>query len=439
MVAESDFHYQEPVGNEANGPTDPNDPRSRFRAYPARIDMPEISSLSSILLLFPKRIYERQVSRQICDNVDLGMDLVGRSLSQEETDAFVSQAELLVKGPRQGAMIGLLAANLLSFAPLRRALVRPHTIDLAKMSLREIPFTKLGVTSGFGIFTGAVFGNVWAAANASRNLLSDERLKQFRNDRKYQDPDVILKRVRERAMMKKGYAPGVMADGSQRQQQGRQQQQQQQDDGSPQSGFYDTSTAGPYSLSPNEASPTVVDDGTGGSKIISDINTQRQRDEYNTQSRPYYNQSYSNQDFSGQQYTGQQEQDLPPAKVDGGMDFFEADSDTSADPDSPRFKQSAATGGQQQGSAWDRLRSAAQQENGVSVPAQRNRRQQINVTSQGPEFKGYMGSGATRASGGFDQYGGYSNKADAQKEFDELLEKERQLGSGADRSSGPKW
>ncbi|KAI5299497.1 glycine decarboxylase subunit P [Ascosphaera pollenicola] len=435
MVAESDFHYEDDSGgNEANGPADPNDPRFRFRAYPTRIEMPQLSSISSLLLLFPKRIYENQVSRQICDNVDLGMDLVGRSLSQEETDAFVSQAELLVRGPRQGAMIGLVAANLLSFAPLRRALIKPHTIDMAKLSLRQFPYAKLGVTSGFGIFTGAVFGNVWAAANASRNLLSDDRLKQFRYDRKYQDPDVILKRVRDRAMTKKGYAPGAMANGGVTTAHG-----QNQNGSGPQSGYYNTSTAGPYAVSQNEVSPTVVDDGTGGSKIISDINTKRQRDEYNTQARPYYNQSNSNQEYSGQQYAGQQEQDFPATNVDGGMDFFDADSDSSADPDSPRYKQPPGSDGQQGGSAWDRVRNAAQRENGVSVPAQRNRQQQINATAQGSEFKGYMGS-AGRTSGGFDENGAYSSKDAAQKEFNELVERERALGSGADSTaSGPKW
>ncbi|KAI5286124.1 hypothetical protein KEM54_000042, partial [Ascosphaera aggregata] len=436
MVAESDFEYEEIVGNEANGPTDPRDPRSRFRAYPTRIEMPQMSSITSLLLLFPRRVYENQVSKQICDNVDLGMDLVGRSLTQDETEAFVSQAELLVKGPRQGAMIGLVAANVLSFGVLKRAIIRPHTLNPANMSLRDFPFVKVGVSSGFGIFTGAVFGNVWAAANASRNLLSDDRLKKFREDRKYQDPDVILRRVRERAMMRKGYAPGIMADGKTR---GSYRSGQQMGDSSPQSG-YDTSTVGPYSGSSNEVSPTLVDDGTGGSKIINDINTRRQRDEYNTQARPYFNQDNSSRGSSAQHYAGQHEQDIPAANVDGGMDFFDADSATSSDPDSPRYQQSPATSGQSKsgsGSAWDRIRHAAQRENGVSVPAQRDRQQQINAAAQGLEFEGYMSSGG-RTQGGFDKYEGYASKEEAQKKFNELLEKERAIGSDVDRLSGPR-
>ncbi|KAI5292572.1 hypothetical protein KEM52_006251 [Ascosphaera acerosa] len=437
MVAEGDFRYEDTAVNEANGPPDPRDPRARFRAYPMRIQIPELSGLASLMLLLPRRVYENQVSRQICDNVDLGMDLVGRSLTQEETDAFVSQASTLVTGPRQGAILGLLAANMLAFRAFRRAVVKPHTIDMARMNMREFPFAKFGVASGSGIFTGAVFGNVWSAATVSRNLLEDARLKQFREDRKHQDADAILKRVRERAMIKRGYAPGLLANGARPAGQPR---GAQMGDVSAESG-YDTSTVGPYSASATELSPTLVDDGAGSPKTFHDIGTTRQRSEFGNDDRAFSSEDTTSrssgssvQTFPGQQYAGQQEQDLPSTSVDGGLDFFDADSSTSADPDSPKYSPTAAGNAgsaARSGSAWDRVRQAAQQGNGKAMPINRNQDSFSTLRSYADSDR--------QAQFASDAVSNQKSQEDAQREFDEILERERALGTSRDKAREPRW
>ncbi|KAI5300229.1 hypothetical protein KEM55_008663 [Ascosphaera atra] len=405
MVAESDFNREDPVDN--GGPIDPRDPRARFRQYSTRIEMPELSPLTSLLLLLPRPAFEQQVSRQICDNVDLGMDLVGRPLTQDETDAFVSQAALLIKAPRTGAVLGLWAANLLAFPAFRRFMMTPHLLrqELAHMRMQDFPYWKAGVVSGFGIFTGAAFGSVYSAAGASRNLLTDDRLRGFREDRKQQDPDVIMKRVRDRQLLRRGNVPGQWA-GNPAGQMGPTHrpglQPKTEDEMSPQSG-YDGASFDSYSDSDNGSA--------SDSKILRGLYAQQNQQPQRYQEDPSQSGDYGTHD----------------------VDFFDSSSN---DPDSPAYQGPSGGSSRQYGSSWDRIRAAAQAEGPVKPrrwPQQQQPREDYDLSP--PAGSGGQG----RDDPGFGRFGGQS-KESAQREFDEMLEKERSLGTESDNTaSGPKW
>lgn len=346
-----------------------------------------MSFAESCLLLYPPSAYETQITRQICDNIDLGMDLVGRPLNQEETDAFVSQAENLVKTPRRGAILGLAAGTALTIYPIRHSFQKGGIFRLPA----AFPFWKLGATSGIGIFAGAILGNVISAATASQRLLSDSRLTRFREERKTQNPDAVMQRIKDRAMSRAGSVSqtrppqAIVGQGLSRPEP------------------TDTDAVGMEDKQSNNDGEYHTD-----SPIVRDVYSQRQN-----QWKERQPQSQSSSFYE------------PPNKSGGDDVLTDLMDDRSSDPNSPAYggasyERSRFSSRQSSpGSAWERLRHEAAQGAGAGAGSGADSNASNSVTI----------SPSLRESQRPEQVSGETlQRENAQREFDELLERERRQG-----------
>lgn len=441
-------------GDDSSFPPSPNanasSPSSRLQSYAANVEVPTLNFLESLLLLYPPRAYESQITRQICDNIDLGMDLVGRPLNQGETDAFVAQAEGLVKTPRRGAVVGLLAGGAFTIFPIhnelrdvlsqqwrRRRRSSPSASASASSSsslsssaamqffANKFPWWKLGVTTGIGIFTGAILGNIVSAAVASQRLMTDARLTRFREDRRSQDPEVVLQRIRDRAMSRAGAVPQAFR-GPPSQGVVRPDPALRQGITAPAAGEY-ADTAG---LEDRSWDGESNGNGNGDGEGINPSDSQIVRDLYSKHQNQWNEQQTAAATTQSSSFY-----ETPNKAGSGGDVLNDLMDDYSSDPDSPSYNPAArpAPAQYRPGSAWARLRQEAAHGSGVgggggggsgdadvavgsstiavadsfSTSSQRQRQQQQQRAGQGAVSDETL------------------QREQAQREFDDMLERER--------------
>lgn len=205
------------------------------------ISIPQLNPLKALALLMPRSVYTARVAQTMADNVALGSDLIGRPLEPHEAAAFAEPAPTLVTAPRWGAMIGgSLGGFLASMSSGDRkgpagseggnsaagtgagaeaaagteagagghfhgsgpGQARPLRLRFPfrlPPTLNRVPLSKLALLSLSGALVGSLTGNIYAAGTATRALAVDPRLARFRADRATQDPEAIMRRVREHA------------------------------------------------------------------------------------------------------------------------------------------------------------------------------------------------------------------------------------------------
>ena len=371
----------------------PNPP-GPFAKYPTKVTLPPYNVLK-FLGFWSKTLYEKDMTDRIVHALDIPTVLVSRFPTQDETDAFIDAQNRRANTAFLADLV--MVSGIFSVTQLiRQTADRPHMmvgparIPLpASMRMRGLLF--LPPVAYIGYQLGAGTSNAFAAVRLS----GDQRLRGYYMELRKQSPQMLQRKMRE-FMIQKAREQGKMVSVPQYEQpQQRQAYAGGMDDASPTGGTY----ASEYGQSQDGQQSTIVS------------MAQQQQEE---QRRQYYRQ--------------QQQQQQQPA--DQGQSFFDDDDDASpvARPvggwQQQRQQQQAP---QQSGSAWARIRqsSGAGSKPGPFEQSPEQLQQQWGQAEQsGADSFSYATSRDQSQSA-------QSDKELAQREFDRMLEQERQLGTGA--------
>ncbi|QSS52962.1 hypothetical protein I7I53_00058 [Histoplasma capsulatum var. duboisii H88] len=164
---------------------------SPLRMFAARIEVPPYGLGKQLLFLRSRPAYEEYMASRIKQHVEIGMAFVDRPLTQLETDSFVEQAVSLTTKPRIGAYLGSFLGFLLVTKPFFKN-GRPVPFSQMK-GMVDRPLIIKTLLWPFCVFAGNIFGKASGASLAVRDLTSDPRLTQYRQDRANQDPQKVQK------------------------------------------------------------------------------------------------------------------------------------------------------------------------------------------------------------------------------------------------------
>lgn len=377
----------------------PNDPVSFLKTYPVNIQLPPYTFGRRLLMLKSQSGYETSLSRLIAYRVCFGTVVANRLLDQDEIDFFVWQAsasQLLRNAGGWGGLIGGIGFATQPYGGLRhfagilegrftKAHLEPF---MTRRSLFALPVAII-----FGIITGSSFGALYGNLKTA----TDPRLARFRQDLQSQGHEAISKRVQQFANGKllAGELPSVPLP---------QQSSQRQFPSS--QGVANTTNElasdSEYSSARYDSPSSYNDDPQAG--ILNQVRTQ-QRQKYQQEQQPW---SQTSNTSAGSD----------------ASDFF-GDSEASS-------SSSQSVVGTQSGSAWDRLRRNASSSTPYSRASGTNSNNNNNYSQQSHngEFFASEGDRGSSFPTRETSLNGKESREQAQREFDRLLEKERQAGDG---------
>ncbi|KAK2836089.1 hypothetical protein FQN49_006696 [Arthroderma sp. PD_2] len=179
---------------------------SPFAKFPTRVVLPPYS-FSKRIFYWSEDSYQRSLSRQIVTRMDFASVVLNRYPTQEETDAWVSQASSAQTFPGYGAIIGLgVGAMIAKTKDARAATMANETAAQQFASKRPLfklsPHTLKGrlaraavilpIFSMIGAALSDVFGEVYIRIKGA----SDPRLARFRDEVLHADTQQVQARIR---------------------------------------------------------------------------------------------------------------------------------------------------------------------------------------------------------------------------------------------------
>ncbi|KKZ68492.1 hypothetical protein EMCG_05851 [[Emmonsia] crescens] len=409
-----------------------------LRKFAARIEIPPYGMGKQLLFLRSQPAYEEYMASRIKQHLEMGMALVDRPLTQQETDSFVEQAVSLTTKPRMGAYLGTFAGFLIIAKPFIKNGRLIPTSQIKGMIDRQL-IVKIFLWP-FCIVAGNTFGKASGASLAVRDLTTDPRLSQYRQDRANQDPQKVQK-----SLEKLGFKS--RAQQTPRHPSSQQNMPDQDKDASPNAGFESTGY-GDSTYSSSQYGSSNENNGIQSqsySQILGQTNSQQWD----------FPQQQQQQQRKQQQQQGSwstYRQGHQGANKNDNEDVFDLNSNATT----PSTR-STATGSQTSGSAWDRLRGSSS----VSTPSSSDRENSkfdsptASTENTSPDSSPASSGGSwdrIRSTSAFpssapsqpqteqwpqNQQDNYAestrqSKDKAQREFDRLLEKERQNPGDAD-------
>ncbi|EQL31619.1 hypothetical protein BDFG_06072 [Blastomyces dermatitidis ATCC 26199] len=412
---------------------------SPLRKFAARIEIPPYGLGKQLLFLRSKEAYEEYMATRIKQHIEIGMAFVDRPLTQLETDSFVDQAVGLTTKPRIGAYLGSFLGFVLVAKPFFK---NGRLIPIAQMkSMVDRQLIIKTLLWPFCAVAGNTFGKASGASLAVRDLTSDPRLTQYRQDRANQDPQKVQKSLEKLGWKTRHTQPRPHRHPS------AQQNIPEHEHASPSAGFESTG------YGDSMYSSTQYGSSNESYGIQSQSDSQILGQSSSQQRNPQQQQQQQQQQQGSWDMYRQGRQSVNKSDNE---DIFDLRSDTTAPAAS-----STATRSQPSGSAWDRLRGSSS----TSTPASTNRggstfdsptsntesaSSESLPTPSGSSWDRIRNASAFPSSAPFQpppeqwsqsQQDNYSestqhSKDKAQREFDRLLEKERQNSGDSGDSDG---
>ncbi|KAJ5690446.1 hypothetical protein N7462_004838 [Penicillium macrosclerotiorum] len=357
--------------------------------------------------------WERHVAYALMERVENTWVMAGRSPTQDEFDAFTTQATRALYYRKMGLPISSFLGTAYLYNATRKTAKLPTTAGPQEVFkfLRNYAVTdKAGFrgwisSSAFKLLfismTGSIATSFWALWTEAQVALQDPRLKEFVEDMRRQKPED----VRKRKMQAASERVRRVRDGE-RDMRGQVVAEIEHPGSHAQDGDQD-----PYASS-NAISATASSDndtsyGTAQTYEQSE-SASAQRPGPEAPRRPWG-------------YSAQSAPQQPSNESSSGTDFFFGGSnDDDASPTAPEYRNTNPDGSPI-GNAWERLR----RQNGIqsSPPAQ----------PQWGQSQGYAESPTYTPSGDRDRYdhGRRSEKEQAQADFDRMMEAERNAAAEA--------
>ncbi|EEP79849.1 predicted protein [Uncinocarpus reesii 1704] len=375
-----------------------NPPNELLRKFPTTITLPPFT-FGRRLLHWSQANYENKLSLLICAQLDAASAMMNRPVTQEETNAIVDQASMLSDVPEAAGLLGGTLGVWLGGKPVN---VNPKDAEaMTKLSpaarLRASRTAHIAFVLPICFLAGYWISSSIARISVALATARDQRMAQFQKDVTKQNPEEVqrrLKQVRDEAYARRRAA--MYGDQPPPQQQ---RGPPSGDDASPTGGYLESGGSyAQYGSQPND------------SKILSDVYSQPNGG-FQSQSPPQYPQ-----------------RPQPPSALEPtqGQSFWDDDaSPTNPDVDiTPR----TATG-----STWERIRQSA----AARTPPQQHQQQQ-QQQQQPPSNQEWRSSDYDAGRDSSDNYT-QAPRERAQKDFDNLLEREREFGSDRDRDGGNAW
>lgn len=386
---------------------------SPFAKYPTNIQLPESGFWYT---MFQSDAYKRVVGAVLCARMDMAIASINRFPTQEETNAFVDQAPTIAGSPIIGGDLGKMAGLGVG---VKHAQQRSPNASVIHGGLRNITrwplfakgnaFRMLGFVF-IGHVAGTILGSFYATSYGQLRTSSDYRLAAYRRDLANQDPADVKRRLNH-----------LM-----------QQRARQSTARNPQQGNMRTT---PAAETVDDASPT------GGSAQRYPESSGSYSQQYGTQSyaaspnqaySPQYDSQQAGNSFSSDGNSGQQAPNYPAPQESSGKSFWDDDDATPVNPEVARGPPSPP------GNAWARIRrdAASQSQSGGAHDHERY------PARQGQEGGYQANSGSNSFSYSSSQTDSQLVRGQAQKEFDSLLERDRQgedSGNGQNSSWRRNW
>ncbi|KLJ08896.1 hypothetical protein EMPG_15677 [Blastomyces silverae] len=409
-----------------------------LRKFAARIEIPPYGLGKQLLFLRSKEAYEEYMATRIKQHIEIGMAFVDRPLTQLETDSFVDQAIGLTTKPRIGAYLGSFLGFVLVAKPFFKNRRLIPISQIKSMVDRQLIIKTLLLP--FCVLAGNTFGKASGASLAVRDLTSDPRLTQYRQDRANQDPQKVQKSLEKLGWKTRHAQPPPQRRPS------AQQKIPEHDDASPSAGFESTSYGDSMysSTQYGSSNESYGMQSQTDSQILGESNSQQRNPQQQQQQQQGSWDTYR----QGRQSVNKGDNE----------DMFDLRSNTTAPAAS-----SAATRSQPSGGAWDRLRGSS---SASTTPASTNTggstfdsptsntesaSSESSPTPSGRSWDRIRNASAFPSSAPFQpqpeqwpqsQQDNYSesteqSKDKAQREFDRLLEKERQNSGDGDGYTKP--
>ncbi|WEW56932.1 hypothetical protein PRK78_002391 [Emydomyces testavorans] len=388
------------------------DAHNLLAKFPTSITLPPFT-LTRRILHWRQKSYETQLSMMIRAKMDMAAAMVNRLPTQEETDAIVDQSSMLFDIPKAMGLVGAsfgawLWSRQEKFERKQAGVKTFKLAALFRKNMLSITMVRGGLMLPFFFAAGYWIGNTVSRVGVSVATARDERMAQFQRDFEEQDPKEIqkrLQRLRDEAAAKRHAAAAQRLQQRQQQQQPQAQFAPSRDDASPTGSYLES---GDSFTQPSD------------SKILTEVYSQQNGAFQPTPSRP-----------SGQQLSTQ-----PPRS----QSFWDNDDDASpANPDIDTTLQTASSSA----SAWERIRQSAAAQGSSSPrgftprsPQAPPQQQQTQQQPSNDDWQAAGSSGAGRDSG--DRYA-RGAKEQAQRNFDQLVERDREFGTDQDRDGGNAW
>lgn len=416
----------------------PNPSNSPFAIYPTKVEIPPCGFIKSCLFLSPER-YEKNVSRYICTKLDIILVYTRRWPTQGETDACIAHANTQAVAGRTGFLAGSAAAL--------RLCLHPASMEMLFSPFKRVPrLLRMPIVGVLFPASGVFLGSLWTAGYEMIRYSRDPRMRGLYDE-------IVSMGVSERTRRAKEYRAHEDAKRSARRSQSE----------SPNPVAMSRSSTG------DDASPTA-----GGFSSDYEQSYDRQQEDPKVvraaYSRQETGQGTASQDSSMypsqyQQNPLQQGSQQPRQHEEQPYD---SPSGLSKNDDDMLGGDEAAPASKSTGDVWDRIRQQPkppQQQQSQSQsqwqsfqrqpppPSQdQSRWKQIQQQSQPTQEDQSDSSQASSWSFSQPSYPPQepsqdtnSEKEKAQREFDSLLERERNLGTGGGgvgedgKGSGGSW
>lgn len=360
---------------------------------------------------FGRRNWERSVAYTMMERVENSWLLTGRSLTQDELDAFTTYSTRTLYYRRMGVPISSFLGTAYLYYKVRKDAGLPPNASPASLfailrnqaRVDKAGFRSMIAASAFKMLfittTGAIVSGFTALYSETTNVIVDPRLRGFVEDMRGQKPEEVrqrkLKAASERARRMRGGEKDI--EGyivEELQHPGSHPEQSDQD-----SYAYESTPSGSdmtYSTPENDQQT-----GSAG----------RERPVAEAPRRSW---GYGGQVASQQGASGQSSAD---------SDFFLDGKDDDASPTAPEYRYTNPDGSPA-GSAWDRLRRQNAGQSSRAPPSQQPR-PQWGQQQDSPNSPSYTPAGDR------DQYDSDRSreKEQAQADFDRMMEAERNLSS----------
>ncbi|OAX82308.1 hypothetical protein ACJ72_03348 [Emergomyces africanus] len=419
---------------------------SSLRQFATRIEIPPYGIGKQLLFLRSQPSYEEYMASRIKQHIEIGMAFVDRSLTQQETDSFVEQAVSLTTKPRIGAYLGAFVGFLIVAKPFVKNGRLVPTSQIKSMVDRQLIVKAL--LWPFCVVAGNTFGKASGASLAVRDLTSDPRLNQYRQDRANQDPQKVQKTLEQLGWKTRRVQP------TQRRPSPQHNMPVQDDNASPTAGFGSAGYGDSMYSSPQYGSSNE----SNGMQPHGDSQTLRQ-----TNSQQWNSPQQQQQQQQQQGSWGINQQARQAVNKSDNEDVFDLTSNPTTPATSPTATPSQPPGST--GSAWDRLRRSS---SSASAPSSTTNRGNSTFGSQTTSTENFSSDSSSSASSGsswerirsasaFPSSAPFhpqseqwpqnqqdhhaestrQSKDKAQREFDRLLEKERQTSGDGDGYTKP--
>lgn len=380
----SDFY----ASGTAEHSSSPNPP-GPFAKYPTKVTLPPYNLLK-FLGFWSQARYERDMTARLVNALDIPTALVSRFPTQEETDAFIDAQNRRANTQFLADLVmaaGVVAVSQLirQYAHRTHMSVGPAQIRLpSSMRVRGLLFIPPVAWVGYGL------GKTTSDAFGAVRLAGDQRLRGYYTELKKQSPQALQRKMKE-------YMVQRAKEQAERNGSGYVETEQVYSSGGGGGGMDDASPTGGAYASEYGQQSTIVS-----------MAQQQQQEE---QRRQLYK-------------AQQQQQQQQPADQGQGQSFF--DDDDASPVARPvggwqQQRQQQQQSQQASGSAWARIRqsSGAGSKPGPFEQSPQQLQQQWGQAEQ---------TGADSYS--YQTQSPQSDKELAQREFDRMLEQERQLGTG---------